>query len=246
MKKTADRIIEWLRRKAKEARAKGFVFGISGGVDSALVGALCKKAFPRNCLGLIIPCFSLKEDIKDARILARKFRIPVKTIDLSKIYTQYTKLLGAGNPVLSKKNLALGNIKPRLRMMTLYYFANKNNYLVIGTGNKSEAVMGYFTKYGDGGVDLLPLGDLTKTKVRRLAEELGVPEKIIKKAPTAGLWKGQTDEGEMGITYQQLDRIIEGLEKGMLKGLDRKLVNKVKNRMARTEHKRRLPEIFKS
>jgi NAD+ synthase len=130
-------------------------------------------------------------------------------------------------------------------MITLYYHANKLNYLVVGTGNRSEAVMGYFTKYGDGGVDICPLGGLLKSQVRELAAELGIPAKITGKKPSAGLWHGQTDEEEMGITYAVLDKIILGLEENKLAGLDQELVKKVKEKMKGTEHKRSLPPIFR-
>ena len=141
-------------------------------------------------------------------------------------------------------NLAIANLKPRLRMITLYYHANKMNYLVVGTGNKSEAVMGYCTKYGDAGVDLLPLGGLLKSQVRELAKEMGVPSEIIEKPPSAGLWAGQTDEEEMGITYEELDKVILALEKNDCSGLDGKLVEKVKQKMQETVHKRCFPPIF--
>ena len=130
-------------------------------------------------------------------------------------------------------------------MLTLYYYANQLNYLVVGTGNKSEAVMGYCTKYGDGGVDILPLADLLKTQVRELARDLEIPEAIISKPPSAGLWSGQTDEGEMGITYDDLDRIIVSLKTGQTKGLDSALVKKVKEKMKASEHKRCMPPVFK-
>jgi NAD+ synthase len=138
-------------------------------------------------------------------------------------------------------DLPIANLKPRLRMLTLYYFANKLNYLVVGTGNKSELTMGYFTKYGDGGVDILPLGDLLKTEINKLAAELGVPREIIDKPPSAGLWAGQTDEGEMGITYAELDKILSGEPKGILQ----EKIDLVKSREALSRHKRALPDIFK-
>ncbi|MFN3966799.1 MAG: NAD(+) synthase, partial [Endomicrobiia bacterium] len=131
--------------------------------------------------------------------------------------------------------IARGNLKPRLRMLVLYYFANKLNYLVAGTGNKSEIMMGYFTKYGDGGVDILPIGDLLKKDVIQLARKLEIPERIINKKPSAGLWPGQTDEEEMGITYKKLDKILESKSKN----------SKIENIIKKTEHKRKPPEICK-
>lgn len=239
-----DRMVEWIREQAGKAEALGCVFGLSGGLDSSVVGALCQRAFPKSCLGLLLPCFSREEDIKHARQLAEKFSISTELIDLSPALNQlYLQL--EGKPYDGRKmNLAIANLKPRLRMTALYYHANKHNYLVVGTGNKSEAVMGYCTKYGDAGVDILPLGGLLKSQVREIARELGVPPAIIEKDPSAGLWDGQTDEGEMGITYAELDRIIAGMEKNDLAGLDQKLVKKVRARKARTEHKRSAPLIF--
>ena len=140
-------------------------------------------------------------------------------------------------------NLAKANLKPRLRMLVLYYFANKLNYLVCGTGNKSEIMAGYFTKHGDGATDILPIGDLLKKEVRKLAKELGIPEHIITKPPTAGLWPGQTDEGEMGITYPELDDILERLENKRKQVLPKKKVDKVKEMIKSSEHKRQGPKI---
>lgn len=239
-----NEIVNWVKKQVQAAGAKGCVFGLSGGVDSAVVGVLCKKAFPDNVLGLLMPCFSHEEDLTDAREPAEKFSIPTKLLDLEPVFDQF--FLQFEGKAYDKKemNLALANLKPRLRMITLYYYANKLNYLVVGTGNRSEAVMGYFTKYGDGGVDILPLGGILKSQVRELAKELGIPDKILNKVPTAGLWPGQTDEGEMGITYAELDKIITGLEKNELAGLDPKFVSKVKQKMSETRHKRALPPIF--
>ena len=178
-----------------QAKAKGIVMGLSGGVDSCVVAALAKKAVGRNrLLALILPCGSHVSDLADATAMARKFKIKTETIDLTGVYSNLLKILP------SAKGLAKNNLKPRLRMLVLYYFANKLNYLVCGTGNKSELMVGYFTKHGDGGVDILPIGGLLKKQVRALAEELGIPGNIINKPPSAGLWHGQTDEGEMGIT----------------------------------------------
>ena len=239
-----NEIVAWIKNQIQDAGAKGCVLGLSGGLDSSVVGILCKKAFPEGVLGLLMPCFSREEDLKDAQELAEKFSIPTKLIDLKPACNQlYVQLEGKAYDG-KEMNLAIANLKPRLRMITLYYHANKLNYLVVGTGNKSEASMGYFTKYGDGGVDILPLGGLLKSQVKELAKELGIPAKIINKKPSAGLWHGQTDEEEMGITYAVLDKILLGLEKSDLTGLDAKLVKKVKQKMAETEHKRSLPPIF--
>ena len=239
-----NEIAAWIKKQVQAAGAQGCVFGLSGGLDSSVVGVLCKKAFPDSTLALLMPCFSHKEDLKSAQALAEKFSLSTKLIDLEPACNQlYVQLEGkAYDP--GEMNLAIANLKPRLRMITLYYHANKLNYLVVGTGNKSEAVMGYYTKYGDGGVDILPLGGLLKSEVKELAKELEIPAQIIDKKPSAGLWHGQTDEEEMGITYAVLDKIIMGMEKNDLSGLDPKLTNKVKQKMVETGHKRRMPPIF--
>jgi NAD+ synthase len=176
------------------AGAEGVVLGMSGGVDSSVVAVLAKKGLGDGVLGLILPCHSDPTDVEHAQRVATKFDIKTEYVDLTPIFGCLLKTLPPGG------RLAVGNLKPRLRMATLYYYANSRNYLVMGTGNKCELACGYFTKYGDGGVDILPLGDLLKTQVRKLACELGIPEEIITKPPSAGLWEGQTDEGEMGIT----------------------------------------------
>jgi NAD+ synthase len=179
-----------------------------------------------------MPCHSNPTDLEHARLLATKFDIETEYVDLGPVFDRLMVSLPGGS------DLAAANLKPRLRMATLYYFANSRNYLVAGTGNKSEITVGYFTKYGDGGADLLPLGDLLKYQVRELACELGVPEEVIAKPPSAGLWAGQTDEGEMGITYDELDRTISAIEKGDTRGCDGAILERVKAMRAASEHKR--------
>lgn len=234
-----DHIVASIRRAVRQAQAKGIVLGLSGGIDSSLAAALCVRAVGRkNVLGLIMPCHSDPADAADARLLARHLGIRVKRISLEKIFDLFVALLPEG------KGLARSNIKPRLRMITLYYHANKHNYLVCGTGNKSELMVGYFTKYGDGAVDLLPIADLYKRDVVALARLLGLPERIITKPPSAGLWKGQTDEGEMGITYAELDDILARSEKKKPQVLSKDKVRLVQRMMRVSEHKRRMPDIF--
>jgi NAD+ synthase len=232
------KIILWIKKQLKDSRTKGIVLGLSGGIDSAVVSALAKEAVgKKRVLALILPCQSQKEDLKDARLVTKTLGIKIEQIELSKIYNDLIKLLPKAN------NLALANLKPRLRMTVLYYFANKLNYLVCGTGNKSEIMVGYFTKHGDGATDILPIGDLTKTQVRVLAKELGIPQRIVNKPPTAGLWPGQTDEGEMGITYPELDDILGRLENKKRQIAYRAKVNKVKAMIKRSLHKRQGPKI---
>lgn len=232
------KIVKWIRAKVKQAHAKGIVIGLSGGIDSCVAAALAKEAVGKDkVFGLILPIHSHSRDIADARIFARKSGIKIKTVDLSRIYNSLMKILPRA-PALARMNL-----KPRLRMAVLYYYANKLNYLVCGTGNKAELSVGYFTKHGDGGVDILPLGDLLKRQVRALAVSLSVPEQIIIKPPTAGLWPGQTDEGEMGITYGVLDDILDRLENKLPQRSAKDKVDKVKIMMRRSDHKRQKPQI---
>jgi len=212
--------------------------GLSGGLDSSVVAVLAKEAVgKKRLLALVLPCHSQKEDLRDASLIAKKLGIKTKTVNLTNIYDNLIKILPCGT------NLAKANLKPRLRMLVLYYFANKLNYLVCGTGNKSEIMTGYFSKHGDGATDILPIGDLAKTQVRALAKELGIPQRIINKPPTAGLWPGQTDEGELGITYSELDDILGRLENKKRQIASMAKVNKVKAMIKRSEHKRQGPKI---
>jgi len=204
----AKKLSGWIKDKVVEAGCKGAVLGLSGGIDSSVVGALCVKVFPQNTLGLIMPCHSNPDDKTHAETLAKKFSISTKTVVLDDIYDSYLKMLPDFKPEAALTQLAQANLKARLRMITLYYSANQLKYLVIGSGNRSELTVGYFTKHGDSGVDILPLGNLVKKEVRELARYLEVPREIIDKAPSAGLWAGQTDESEMGFTYEALDNYI--------------------------------------
>jgi NAD+ synthase len=210
MKGLAAHLTAWLRREVEAGRGEGAVLGLSGGIDSAVVGALAERAFPQHALGVLMPCHSDPADAEDAALCARHFGLGTVTVDLAPAYDALVEELGRASSDLPENRLATANLKPRLRMTTLYAFANLRNYRVLGTGNLDELTVGYFTKYGDGGSDLLPLGSLTKGEIRDLARELGVPPRIIDKPPSAGLWTGQTDEGEMGLTYAQLDAYLRG------------------------------------
>lgn len=214
----SERIAGWLRDRAADAGARGFILGMSGGIDSAVVARLCQLAMPGRVLGVIMPCHSHADDELDAVLAAESSQLPAVRVDLSAAYDALALDITATtsaerghgfSPDATRTRIALANIKPRLRMTTLYTIGTSLNFLVTGTGNRSEITVGYYTKYGDGGVDLLPIGALVKSQVRELARELGVPARIIDKPPSAGLWAGQTDESEMGFTYEDLERFLE-------------------------------------
>jgi NAD+ synthase len=185
-----------------------------------------------------MPCHSGPRDAEDAALAARAWGMQPELYDLSAIHDAYRQLLPPGS------DLANANLKPRLRMITLYHRANTLGRLVVGTGNKSELLVGYYTKFGDGGVDLLPIAGLYKHQVRELARELGVPDELIQKPPSAGLWEGQTDEAEMGMSYAQLDAALDAIERGATDGIAPNVLERVQAMMRGSEHKRRLAPIF--
>ncbi len=245
---TSNQIVTWLRQRATMATARGFVVGLSGGVDSAVVVGLCQRAAPGQVLGLIMPCGSDPRDETDAQLVADQFGVPAVRVDLE---SAYDALLANARTALDRlppemvpppandasARVALANIRPRLRMTALYFVANSLNYLVVGTGNKSELTIGYFTKHGDGGVDVLPIGHLLKSQVKSLAKELGVPQSIIDKPPSAGLWRGQMDEAEMGFSYADLERYSSLGPEGVSPALALRLERLIRS----SEHKRALP-----
>ncbi|HZG60664.1 MAG TPA: NAD(+) synthase [Anoxybacillus sp.] len=239
MEQKIEKLIEWLREQVKEAGLNGAIVGISGGIDSAVVAHLIKRAFPNNSLGLIMPCKSNPKDKEDALKVVESCGIDYYVIDLTETHhtlfgeiERQLKEKGEWNEKAAK--LGDANTRARLRMTTLYAVANNYGYLVVGTDNAAEWHTGYFTKYGDGGVDLVPLIHFTKGEVREMARILGVPEEIITKAPSAGLWEGQTDENEMGTTYEMIDKYLKGEE---IPEKDRQIIERLHNR---SHHKRRL------
>jgi NAD+ synthase len=235
----ADEIAGWIAERVSSANATGAVLGLSGGIDSALVSGLCARGLGAGrVLGIVMPCHSSAADTADALLVAETWGIEAHTVDLTSIYDAMIGLLPPGS------GLADANLKPRLRMMTLYHHANTLNRLVVGTGNKSELMAGYFTKYGDAGVDVLPIAGLYKHQVRELSREIGVPERIIARAPSAGLWEGQTDESEMGITYADLDRTLAAIEAGDTSSIDPSKLAQVRNMIAASQHKRESPPIY--
>jgi len=239
----------WLRAHVAAANAKGIVVGLSGGIDSAVVARVAQLAMGDAVLGVIMPAHSDPRDQQDARLVAERFNLPIAVVDLT---TAYDHLAGViqqalahqlrGGPASSDPppRLALANLKPRMRMTTLYAVANRFNYVVAGTGNRSEIAIGYYTKYGDGGVDLLPLGGLVKSEVRALARELDVPTGVIDKAPSAGLWSGQTDEGEMGFTYDDLERFLDAGPGAVAPAVSARITALA----CASDHKRQMPPVF--
>ncbi len=209
MNKSIEYIVSWLRDYNEQAHTDGFVVGLSGGIDSALVAALCEKACPGQVLGVLMPCHSNPQDAIDAHAVAEALSIATLTIPLDDPFDSLFEVLKA-NSEGEIKRMSKANIKPRLRMISLYFYANLMNRLVVGTGNRDERYVGYFTKWGDGAADLMPIAHLSKDEVWAMARELGVPEQVITKAPSAGLWEAQTDEQEMGFTYRVLDQYIRG------------------------------------
>lgn len=234
-----EKICSWFREVVNQAKAKGVVIGLSGGIDSSVVACLAKKALGEKVLGVIMPCYSSAMDEDYARLIAKMLKIKIERVSLNSIYDSILGVLPGG------KKMALANLKPRLRMLILYYFANSLNCLVAGTGNKSEVLIGYFTKYGDGGCDILPLGDLLKTEVRELAKELRIPKEIIERVPSAGLWENQTDEGEIGITYEELDGIIMAIESNQKSSISPGALARVEELMRVSTHKRSPALVFK-
>jgi len=228
-------VVVWLKNELKESKTDGFVLGLSGGVDSAVCATLIKKATD-NCLGLILPIKSSVMELDNAQEFASSIGLKTNYIDLTGVYKNIIKFLPDNNKI------ALGNLKARLRMMVIYYYANINNFLVCGTGNKTELTLGYFTKYGDGGCDILPIGDLYKTEVWEFARALNIPEKIIAKTPTADLWEGQTDKEEIGFSYNEIDESLQKIVVGKIEG---EIGKKLYEMNKQSEHKRRPPSVFK-
>ena len=201
--------VSFIRDIISGSGADGIVYGNSGGKDSALVGILCKAACD-NTVGIILPCTSRRnydEDIADAKEVAARYNIETRTVDLTPVKEAELKALDG---VATLNAAALSNIAPRLRMLTLYAVAAAENRLVAGTGNRSEAYVGYFTKWGDGAHDFNPIADLTVTEIYEFLRYLDAPKCVIEKAPSAALFDGQTDETEMRVTYAELDSYLSG------------------------------------
>ena len=236
MRNTIIQCEQWLSDQVNNAHANGIVLGLSGGIDSSVLAALGREALGRNgVLGVIMPCHSIPEDEADARLLADSLDVNFERVDLSGVFDALCAGVG-GN----LDSLTMSNIKARLRMVTLYAFAQSQNLLVCGTSNRSEYETGYFTKYGDSGVDLMPLAGFLKRDIREMARLLNVPDRIITKAPSAGLYEGQTDESDMGFTYDVLD---EYLASGRI--TDPAAKQRIDVMRRRSEHKRKPIPIFR-
>lgn len=248
LEKAQNRIIDFIRDETGKAGVSGAVVGISGGIDSALTATLAVKALGKDrVLGIHLPESSLTPEVdsEDARLLADWLGIEYCTIDIAGIISAF---MAAVRDSESADRLARGNLKARVRMSLLYFHANQLNRMVIGTGNRTELLLGYYTKYGDGGVDLEPIGGLYKTEVWELSRRLGIPEPLITKKPSAGLWAGQTDEAELGISYVKVDEVLRMIEactepEIILKktGISAEQLHSVLRRIERNEHKRKAP-----
>ncbi|ARI78340.1 NAD(+) synthase [Halobacillus mangrovi] len=240
MQERIDYLTNWLQDKVKEAGADGLLVGISGGIDSAVVSYLIKRAFPEKSLGVILPINKRVEDQEDALAVVEGADLDYVGIELTDAYkesysTIQKQLEEKGDWNEEKSQLGGANLQARLRMSTLYAVGNNYNYLVVGTDNAAEDYTGYFTKYGDGGVDLVPLLHMRKEEVREMAKALDVTDSIIHKKPSAELWEGQSDEEELGISYDTIDAFLRG-EK-----IDPEDEEHLRQLHKKTEHKRQIP-----
>ncbi len=246
-----ERITMFLRYFLEKSHARGYVVGVSGGVDSATTLALAVKAVGSERVHALVmpdPRVTPEEDVEDAVRLCRMLGVEYTVVDISRLIDSYASVL----PFFEwSDRIATGNLRARIRMTILYYYANRFGYAVLGTGDKSEILLGYFTKYGDGGVDLLPIGDVYKTQVRRMAVMLGVPEKIAYKPSSPRLWPGHMAEEELGYSYELIDNVLyRYVDQGMTieevadeLGVDVKVVRDIVSRVHANEHKRLAPLI---
>ncbi|MEE1157670.1 MAG: NAD+ synthase, partial [Methanobrevibacter sp.] len=242
VEKTKNNITEFVQNKVSEANADGLVVGLSGGIDSTVAAFLaCEAVGKENVFGVVLPSTTTPtEDKLHGTTIAQLLGINYKEMAIDSILNEFLSVAQ-----LEEDILAIGNLKARIRMSIIYFYANSKNYLVCGTGNKSEISIGYFTKHGDGACDIEPIGDLYKTDVYELAKYLEIPQEIIDKPPRAGLWNNQTDEDEIGMTYKLLDKILyRFIEKeidadSIAKELDIEVneVNDIINRVERNQHK---------
>ena len=245
-----NRIVGFVRKMVEEAKASGVVIGLSGGVDSTLAATLCVRALGKEkVLGLLMPtAFTPEQDVRDAQKLAGWLGIRTEFINIDEISGAFFKELRC-DLTDPKQRIPMANVRARIRMVLLYYYANLHNYLVVGTGDRSEALIGYFTKYGDGGADFLPIRHLYKTQVRELAKHLGIPEKMAQKPSSPQLYPGHRATDEIPIGYEELDPILVGLfdqklppqEISKLTGTPQKVIEEVLRRFKGSQHKRTYP-----
>lgn len=243
------KIRDFIKEKVEESKADGVVLGISGGINSAVVAYLAVESLgSRRVLGLIMPDSSVasQTDLADANLVAEELCVETKLVDIGRVHRAFMKNF-------EPNKTAEGNLRARIRMAALCYYANSTNRIVAGTADRSEALIGYFAKYGDGGADMLPIGDLYKTEVRKLGEVLGISRRIITKRSSPRLLPGQTAEGELGMAYQTIDMALAMF-------IDRKLsartissklqvskgdVDRIVSLYEETAHKRKMPEVCK-
>ena len=226
--KKIETIVNFIKKYLEESKAKGIVFGVSGGIDSALVGAIASKYFKDNHLALTMNINNSQKDVSDARLVISHFNLNHTDVDLENVYKEFCK-------VVPNVEIGLGNLKARIRMSVLYSYAVKHNYLVVGTSNADEFITGYFTKYGDSGSDIMPLVNLTKNSIYECAKLLNVPNQIIIKKPTAGLFENQTDENDLKVSYSTIDNYLEG------RVIDQKDKERIEYLKSISEHKRNFP-----
>ncbi|MFO7793073.1 MAG: NAD+ synthase [Candidatus Saliniplasma sp.] len=250
LEKDLDKLIDiihgFIQDKVEKTGSEKVVLGLSGGLDSTTVLKLCVDALGNDkVLCLIMPeSASPDQDMEDARWLVSEWDVKCHDIDIDNILREF--------PASPDNKMAFANLKARVRMCLEYYYANVESSLVVGTSNKSELLLGYTTKYGDSAADFLPVGDIYKSDIRELAKIIGVPKKFLDKVPRAGLWEGQTDEDELGYTYEEIDEILKGLEKGYSiekiaesNGISTEDVQDIKARVEENAHKRKMPTIAK-
>ena len=254
--KVTEVITQFIYDSVKNANANGVILGLSGGIDSAVTAYLCKRAIGNHCLALLMPnhSFTPTSETEDGLLVAETLKMKYKVFPINYLANMFT-VGDRTDDFIDAKNmkLTIGNLNARIRANMLYYEGQKRNYLVVGTDDKSEHLIGYFTKYGDGACDILPIVDLYKSEVRELAGYLDVPEHIIRKKSSPHLWANHQAGQELGVDYDTIDIILKALYE---KGLDvdeasketmipRKTVLKIKTLHDRTEHKRQLPPFPK-
>ena len=247
LEKTKNDIVEFIKSKVDESKTDGIVVGLSGGIDSTLAAYLSCEALGKDkVFGIIMPSTTTPTEDKIHGIeIAQNLGIDYEELAIDSILNEFLFVTQ-----LEENDLAIGNLKARIRMSIIYYFANHKNYLVCGTGNRSEILIGYFTKHGDGACDMEPIGDLYKTEVFKLSEYIDIPKEIVKKPPRAGLWEDQTDEAEIGMSYDLLDQILYlYTEKDMnnteiAENLEISVddVDMIITKIKRSEHKSKVPE----